>query len=243
MAEFFITDEKVAWPPPYQIRRSARAKRILFQITASGTLEVVIPNRCALKAIEPALNAVRPWVEKQLEKTSREPVVFTLPSCITLSAINEDYPVTYLKQVFKPSVAVLDDVLFVSEITESLAERKRLLIDWIQKKARRHLVPWLYELANEYGFDFNQVSIRGQKSLWGSCTADKNISLNYKLLFLPERLTRHILLHELCHTVHLDHSDRFWKLLGKIDEGCAEYRKLSREAHQLLPRWLGSVKE
>lgn len=74
--------------------------------------------------------------------------------------------------------------------------------------------------------------------MWGSCTVKKDIQLNYKILFLPESLARYILIHELCHTIHLNHSMSFWKMVARYVPDYRAQIKALREADQFLPRWL-----
>ena len=67
-----------------------------------------------------------------------------------------------------------------------------------------------------YGFSYNKLYIRNQKTCWGSCTSRKNINLNYRIIFLPERLRDYIIVHELCHLKELNHSEKFWHLVSKV---------------------------
>ncbi len=82
---------------------------------------------------------------------------------------------------------------------------------------------------NLYGFSYNKLYIRNQKTCWGSCTAKKNISLNHRILFLPERLRDYIIVHELCHLKELNHSDRFWSLVSRA---FPDYRALRNELRE-----------
>ncbi len=73
----------------------------------------------------------------------------------------------------------------------------------------------LKTLAMEHGFKYCRCTVRDVHSRWGSCTSTGNISLNMHLVILPDRLIDYVLLHELCHTVEMNHSDRFWALLDR----------------------------
>jgi len=88
---------------------------------------------------------------------------------------------------------------------------------------RKSLNLRLDELARAHGFNYNKISIRNQKSRWGSCSARNNISLNRKLYFLPHHLRDYVLVHELAHTREKNHSPAFWgilfDILGKIETG------------------------
>ena len=82
-------------------------------------------------------------------------------------------------------------------------------------------------LAVKYGFSYNAVSLRNSRTRWGSCSNRKNISLSIYLQLLPTHLSDYVLLHELCHTVEMNHSATFWALMDKVTDGRA--RSLRRE--------------
>jgi predicted metal-dependent hydrolase len=87
----------------------------------------------------------------------------------------------------------------------------------------------LAELAGMYGFTYNRVAIRNQRTRWGSCSHHNNISLNVKLVMLPQQLTDYVLLHELVHTRFHDHSRRFW---AELDRYVGDARACSRLVKQ-----------
>ena len=82
-------------------------------------------------------------------------------------------------------------------------------------EARRMLIERMEYLAETYGFTYNRVFIRNQKTRWGSCSHKNNISLNMKIMLLPEELRDYIILHELTHTRIKNHSNGFWAELDK----------------------------
>jgi len=82
--------------------------------------------------------------------------------------------------------------------------------------ARKILVQRLDELANKHGLKYNRVFVRNQKTRWGSCSSKNNISLNAKLVKLPEKLMDYIILHELVHTRVKNHGKKFYVELGRL---------------------------
>ncbi|MCK4609306.1 MAG: M48 family metallopeptidase, partial [Gammaproteobacteria bacterium] len=110
-------------------------------------------------------------------------------------------------------------------LTGRARERKLLLHKWLQRKGRYHLVPWLNSLSKTTGLVYNKVAIRGQRTRWGSCSSARNINLNYKLLFLQPELVDYIIIHELCHLTHFNHSADFWQLVAKFQPEHRELRK------------------
>lgn len=90
-----------------------------------------------------------------------------------------------------------------------------------QIEAQR-ILPFRVEmLASLHGFDYAGVTVRKARTRWGSCSAKKQINLSISLMFLHEHLIDYVILHELCHTVEMSHSKRFWTLLDKVTNGCA----------------------
>jgi len=95
-------------------------------------------------------------------------------------------------------------------------------------KAKTLLIMRLKQLAKNNGFSYNRVFIRNQKTRWGSCSSKNNISLNVKLVRLPDELIDYVILHELVHTRKKDHSKAFWaemdKLVGNVKKMASRLR-------------------
>lgn len=85
-----------------------------------------------------------------------------------------------------------------------------------EQKARYFLKNRLKELGKKYNYDYNKISFRKQKTRWGSCSSKNNISLNMKLMHLPEFLIDYVLIHELVHTSVKNHGKSFWEELNQI---------------------------
>ena len=88
--------------------------------------------------------------------------------------------------------------------------------EYLANKARAHdlITQRLQHFNSLYGFRFNKISIRNQKTRWGSCSAKANLNFNYKIVFLAPRLADYIIVHELCHLKEMNHSRRFWDLVS-----------------------------
>ncbi|MFT5207602.1 MAG: putative metal-dependent hydrolase [Candidatus Omnitrophota bacterium] len=103
------------------------------------------------------------------------------------------------------------------------------LID--RDEAKKILIKRCWELAHEFDFEYKSIHIRNQSTLWGSCTFKNVINLNYKLARLPQELIDYVVLHELNHTVHKNHSKRFWDALSKYCPGAKQFDKTLKEYH------------
>jgi predicted metal-dependent hydrolase len=93
-------------------------------------------------------------------------------------------------------------------------------------KARIILAARLNQLAKEHGFKFNKFFLRNQKTRWGTCSGKNNISLNINLIRLPRQLQDYVILHELAHTKHKNHSKKFW---AHLDKFVGDAKKLKKE--------------
>ena len=111
---------------------------------------------------------------------------------------------------------------------------------WLVRHTRESLVPWLDELSVHAGLSYGKVAVRGQRTRWASCSSKGNINLNYRLLFLPPDVVRYILNHELCHTVHLNHSRKFWDMVASMEPEFRVYNKLAKKGMEEVPGWAKS---
>lgn len=108
---------------------------------------------------------------------------------------------------------------------------------WLKLEARRHLPDWLAVVAEDTGHRYQRVSVRLQRGRWGSCSSRGTISLNAKLLMLPPDAVRYVLVHELCHTLHMNHSAAFWAEVTRHQPDWRQQARHVRTLHRGLPAW------
>lgn len=101
-------------------------------------------------------------------------------------------------------------------------ENKNKALDLIRGK--------LENFNASYGFSYGRISIRNQRTRWGSCSRKGNLNFNYKLIFLPEKLADYIIVHELCHIGEFNHSKRFW---GLVEKAVPDYKELVRNLRKM----------
>jgi hypothetical protein len=111
---------------------------------------------------------------------------------------------------------------------------REAVTETLRKEAKLYLPYRLKELASRYGLRYNKVFIKNIKTQWGSCSYKNNINLNLHIMRLPNHLIDYILIHELCHTVHKNHSDAFWNMLSTIMSG--DVKKLQKELRDYSPQ-------
>jgi predicted metal-dependent hydrolase len=111
------------------------------------------------------------------------------------------------------------------------------LARWLIRQTREHLVPRLQHVSSEVGLRYKRCFVKRQRTRWASCSRHATITLNVKLLFLPQQIVEYVMTHELCHLKEMNHSKRFWQLLESL---FPRYRKLDeqlRDMWKIVPRW------
>ena len=233
----------------YTVRESTRARRVCLKITHRGHVEVVVPHGFDARRISALVRDKQAWIEATLQRIalrrSNENAHWSasdaLPDIITLPAISERWQVIYTA-TDKPRITQTADAahtrLTLRGNINDVHLCKAALRRWLVCKAQRHLTPWLEHTAMEKNLPFNQARVRSQKTRWGSCSRQKNININCKLLFLPAQLVQCVLVHELCHTVHMDHSPKFWALMKKMQPDYATLDRQLRNTRDYMPGWI-----
>ena len=236
----------MAWPPPYTIRRSQRAKHISLKISPDVGLEIILPLHQTEKAALAFLNSKRQWVEKHArllapEQTAIAASRYECPTRIVLPAIEREWQVHYCFIPGVPFVALQEETasLHFAGKVKDFKLCAQALKPWLKELAQTHLTTYLETVAARCKLPFKRVSFRFQRTLWGSCSAKHEISLNCKLLFLPRALVDYVLIHELCHTKHFNHSKSFWTLVAKFDSNYRQHERELRRADQYIPKWYG----
>ncbi|MHB9096718.1 MAG: M48 family metallopeptidase [Syntrophales bacterium] len=230
----------------YRIRTSARAKNVRLQLSAKDGLTVVVPLNFNLRRIPAIVEEKRAWIETHRRQLADSAAAGApapgpaLPERIELPALGESWEVDYQPAKTRTVGVIADQpgrIVVYGAVHDGDACRRVLKL-WLQRRTREELVPLLAHLAGKNGFTFGEVFIRGQKTRWASCSSGGTISLSFKLLFLDRDAVRCVLLHELCHTVLLNHSPRFWALLEGYEPAYKAINKRMREGWKRVPAWV-----
>lgn len=225
----------------YQIRHSNRAKYMRINASPETGIEVVVPKHMDLKHIEPFVRQHKDWIAHQVEKLKlNQPTA--LPEYVNLRMLNKLWQVHY--KITEGPVYQLrqsHNILTISGPDRNLNICREKLHRWLRQQAKQHLPKQLNRLSQKTGLSYNKVSIRTQRTRWGSCSSSGNINLNDRLVLLPREQVDYVMIHELCHTQHMNHSVQFWKLLESHIPNYESCRKQLREAKQYLPKWIYST--
>lgn len=227
--------------PEYTVRRSKRARYLQLKVTHFAQVEVVMPARCDVRMAEAFVREHGAWLRRTLEQVraqrAADPTLdVVLPEIVQLPAVAEIWRVDYAPARRRYSERFHAGCR-VTIAQGAVDDMRRALRDWLSARARRRLLPWLRELSDELNLPYRSASIRAQKTRWGSCSSRHSISLNRNLLFVAPEAVRYLLIHELCHTVHPNHSRRYWALVRRH---CPDYRQWEAaldQAVRRIPAW------
>lgn len=226
------------WPPPYTLSHKSHIRSVRLRICAQRGLLLTVPKRFDAKNAAAVLEEHRAWIEKTWRRI--QPHVHaseqsSYPQQLNLLAINETWQVIYSGAGLNPLTQDAALPLVIRGDLQNYDQIKKIFDRWLRKYAQKRLLPWLQRLSEQMSLLYASTTIRKSSTRWGSCSAQKRISLDPKLLFLPPHLVEYVLIHELCHLKHLNHSRDFWNLVQQFCPNYALMRKELHKAHFYIP--------
>jgi predicted metal-dependent hydrolase len=220
------------------VRISSRARNLKIQIYPHGGVEIIAPKRALPADIEAFVAENREWIHKTRSQfRALRPPEPTLPDLIQLHATSETLRTHF---TVGPTTKCKEQDGLLNIVAPQLSPELcwPLLRNWLKKKGKQHLVATTFRLADQIGLYPAAVHICLQRTRWGSCSAFGTLSLNAAVLLRPPEEMRYVIIHELCHLRHMNHSKRYWKL---VESHIPNYRKIEQTldaAWQTSPRWL-----
>ena len=208
-------------PIAYEVRRAPRAKRVRVAVEADGAVVVLLPPRATQRDAAAAVGELRGWIERRLREAAAREQRMARPAG-TVPYLGEE--LALVPERGRTRVHRRGGLLLVPAAAAAQAEA---LERWYRRAARAEIAPRLDEAAAAVERSYSALTIRNQRTRWGSCSASGAMSFNWRLLLAPPEVLDYVVWHEACHLVHLDHSPRFWGLLAR-----------HRPEHRRPQRWL-----
>ena len=209
----------------YNLNRSARAKRVRLEIKRDTGLTVIVPRSYRLDHLSSFLEAKQSWILGNLAKREEMQSLYIrkeLKNGDTIPYLGRD-----LKLVIQENhrnnnnVKLVRDTLLVS-LRSGNGSLNVALERWYRVQAAEMIKKKAAELSARLALRYNRLTIRGQKTRWGSCSRKGNLSFNWKLLMSPEPVIDYVIIHELTHLKEMNHTKRFWQLVA---EQCPRWRQ------------------
>ena len=212
-----------------QFVSSVSAKYIRISLKPSGMIRVTVPKRASMKEAMAFVETKMDWILKtQLRMATHEKrgTIFT-PDTVFSTQNRQLQLISWKSEKFRTQLTKDTLKIFYPNDSDFLSNRvqeiiRNFIIMALRKEAKEYLPQRTEHLAATHGFTHSGVTVKNISSRWGSCSATNHINLNIHLVRLPEHLSDYVILHELTHTIHKNHSERFWKHLDTITGGKAK---------------------
>jgi len=214
---------------PYDVRRSNRARYARIEVDAGG-VRVIVPRQMPLDEVEPFVAGKQRWIERTLRRyrqAEAEAPRVRLVDGGTVPYLGEDLTlrVRVERGRVRPHVARRGGELRVAVGSAGQTAVRDALERWYRRQARAEVASRLDAATDRTGTAYTGLSIRGQRTRWASCSSSGAMSFNWRLLLAPAEILDYVVEHEVAHLEVLDHSKRFWRLLGSR---CQSYREHER---------------
>tara|TARA_B110000196_G_scaffold76298_1_gene65493 strand:+ start:6269 stop:6928 length:660 start_codon:yes stop_codon:yes gene_type:complete len=205
---------------PHKIIKSKR-RTLSLSINENAELIVRAPNQISNKRIEEFIIEKSKWINKN-KNLMQSRINEMNDSDSDYLFLGNIYPL--IKVYENPNKIDFNGTEFITSI-ENQDTFKASLKSWYKIKFKEIAIPRLNYFSDKYNLKINQVRFKNQKTLWGSCSSKNNINLNYLLVMAPMLVIDYVIIHELVHTVHKNHSENFWNAVEAI---MPDYKKAKK---------------
>ncbi len=205
---------------PLLLVHHPRARRYLLRLRPDGTVRVTIPRRGTISAARDFAARNVGWLEEQFQRLA------TLPKAST--AWNLGTEILFRGEPVRIEADVEGLIRFGTarlKVSDVAGDLRPAIQKYLHREAAKELPPRVLELATVHGISVSRVSVRNQKSRWGSCSRRGTISLNWRLIQTPVFVRDYIILHELAHRRQMNHSEKFWQEVARL---CPDYLPAER---------------
>ena len=213
------------------VHRNTRAKRLTFRVR-HNKLHLTAPTYTSERDMYQAASSLRERL-KSLLTENRTPLIdldFKIKTDYFELEVREGTHNKFYAQSQLGKLLLISPQACVFADAKLQAWLYKVIIEALRRNAKLILLPMLYQLARKYQISYHQVKINTSRGRWGSCSGKKNINLSAYLMLLPKHLIEYVLLHELAHTLEMNHGAQFWKVLNQLTEGKA--KTLDKELKQ-----------
>ncbi len=217
-----------------KIRKNKLARSVKLSVGVDGSLRASIPYYSPEFAVRRLVNGNRDEIRKMLA-THNAKNSYQDGDLIgkTHTLFLRHFDGENIKISFEGNQILFqipENLPFESSIIQ--AEIRKIVAKILRKQAKAYLLRRIDFLAEKHGFYFEKLRFSHTSTRWGSCSSSGTISLNIALMNLPHHLIDYVIIHELCHTRQMNHSEKFW---AEVSKYCPDYKKCVQEMKQFSP--------
>lgn len=210
-----------------------RSRSVSVRVMPDGSVVVTAPRFTPRFVINQFVSKHEDWIDRK-----RSEVLKKLNSLIeereNLFFRGREYGFRLSISSSESGVKMTESVLTVTATKEDHVEVRRILEKWYRAQAAKHFKERVPLLADLVDSDVKTVSIRSQRTRWGSCSSRNTISLNWRLIMAPDWVSDYVIYHELAHLTHMNHSKQFWQLVERFVPNHKDAQKWLKDHHSLL---------
>jgi len=195
----------MALPDNYILERK-NVKHARIRVSENLSVRVLVPENFDSTDIQNLIKKKQNWIDKNLNKFKGKTEKIKLHENQILLFGNK-YTYFYRAE-FHNKVVVNQEHKTIQSKTNLLDKDE--LLKWYKRYAKKHITKRLTEIAKEHKFKYNKVFIRDQRTKWGNCSTEKNLSFNWRLVKTPHFVIDYLIFHELVHTKTMNHTHKFW---------------------------------
>lgn len=217
-----------------KILKSKLARKIKISVGVDGFLRASIPYYSPVFSVQRMINHNRTEIREIFDRYNSR-IIYKNGDLIgkTHTLFLRYFDSESIKISFEGNqvlVQIPENLPFESLIVQ--AEIRKIVAKILRKQAKAYLLRRINFLAEKYGFYFKKLRFSHTSTRWGSCSSSGTISLNIALMNLPHHLIDYVIIHELCHTRQMNHSEKFW---AEVSKYCPDYKKCVKEMKQFSP--------
>ncbi len=217
---------------PIIFKKSIKSKKIYIKIDPIKGIYVVFPHKLSYNIAENFVKSKLEWIKKNINKVSEIKEKYSIffddtkfrTKYHALEILPEKRATIYSKMTNDKILIKYPGNLNIKEQKYQIIIRD-MIIKTLRSEAKKYIPPRVAYWANKYNLKYNKIYFKNAKTRWGSCSSLNNLNFNIHLMRLTDELIDYVILHELVHTIEMNHSKNFWKLLDKYTGNARQLEK------------------
>lgn len=207
----------------YLHKISKRARNLSIKINADGEVVVTSPRFMPKFLIKQFVQKSQNWIDVQQKKMIKQ----KQHSLNSVNIFAKKYEKIIIHDLNKKlGIFINKQKLVINLINPNIPKKtiNHKINTFLKNTATKYIVPRTHQLAKKMELDFNKITLREQTTRWGSCSSKKNLNFNWHLVHFSPEIIDYVIIHELSHLKHLNHSSRFWQFVKQHDPAYSQHR-------------------
>lgn len=204
----------------YLHRIHPRSRTVRISISHQGEVVVTSPRGVSDHQIKKFIHSNQTWIEQALHKIKKQPLFGVTPDWVMIFG-QKYHRHTTDNSTQTPGCYLDGNVLtivttYASGQSQNTTQTQNLLKSFLKSTAAKYILPRTHQFAELMDTSFRNITLREQKTRWGSCSSQGNLNFNWRLVHCPTGVIDYVIVHELAHRSHMNHSPSFWQLVSRF---------------------------